>query len=148
MENKNLRPDELNSVIRIINNSPPIENQKIDIKNTDHAQKQTPNDAESVRSVTSPIFLKVIKAITNNKNNRKDGSTCSTLSTRVSLDFNNQDDENKVYVTKKKEFDFDEYREDAIYKPCELDFNIAAQLIKDAIYGTDIDFKQNKISLL
>ena len=156
MENKRLKKDNSNSEIRIINSSPPLPNQR---SNTEKKsmQKKSHDDVDSLRSVTSPIFLKAIKAMTNDGySNKKDGSTCSTLSTRVSFDLDKQgeseilsDNVSSAYNTRKKEFEFEEeIREDIIYKPCELDFNIAAQLIKDAVDGTDIDFKKNKICLM
>ena len=43
--------------------------------------------------------------------------------------------------------DTEEMIQDTIYDPSELDFQICAQLIQDAIVGTDIDFIHNKTSL-
>ena len=72
-----------------------------------------------------------------------------------SFDMNNKD-ENKTKVDIPIEFNNnqeqieleEELKKVVIYNPCELDFQIAAQLIQDAIHGTAIYFKQNKTSLM
>ena len=72
-----------------------------------------------------------------------------------SFEMNNKD-ENKTKVSFQIELNKnqeqieleEELKRDVIYNPCELDFQIAAQLIQDAIHGTAIYFKQNKTSLM
>jgi hypothetical protein len=65
-------------------------------------------------------------------------SNNSTSLIEIETDNNNNTDINEIHSD-------EELKQDSIYSPSELDFEIAAQLIKDAILGTDIDFKCNRL---
>ena len=61
------------------------------------------------------------------------------------INFNNPLEFNEIQKT----FESEKNHElDIIYNPCGLDFQISAQLVQDAIYGTDIYFKHNRLSLM
>lgn len=162
MSNNGFQNEKVHSGIRIINGSPPALNQTVnskqEIKPSETTQRKSIDDVDSIKSSmpTSTVFLKAIKITTDAfENSKKNGSTCSTISTRVSFDMDKPepteiyaDPFQSSYSPREKEYELEEeLKQDIIYNPCELDFKIAAQLIQDAIDGTNIEFKHNKISL-
>jgi hypothetical protein len=82
-------------------------------------------------------------------------SQTETVIDSLTTDTNNQKENDQIVKTKKqniknqKTYESEEEHElDIIYNPSELDFQISAQLVQDAIYGTDIYFKHNRLSLM
>ena len=113
------------------------------------------NDIERTQSPdTSTNFLKAIKLTTDqNLYLKKNSLTSSTQSIQVAeiegLESNKLSDPLHLLTNSKsnENANREELRQDIIYNPCQLDFKIAAQLIQDAIHGTDIDFKHSEIGL-
>jgi hypothetical protein len=97
------------------------------------------NLSQDVNDIMNRIFCSdtenVIESLRFDTNNQKENE----INVGNEIEFN---ENQKTYESKEK------HELDIIYNPCELDFQISAQLVQDAIYGTDIYFKHNRISLM
>jgi hypothetical protein len=101
------------------------------------------NNASNLRQDVNDIMIKIFNSETENEieslsNNANDQEN-NKINVGNQIEFN---ENHKTYESEEK------HELDIIYNPCELDFQICAQLVQDAIYGTDIYFTHNRISLM